>query len=52
MPLEPVPWRMVTVCGLNLIKQSHIGKELQIFLTLIKELIIFTELMVQPGSEH
>lgn len=39
MPFEPVLWRMARACGLDLIKRSHIGKELQIFLTLIKELI-------------
>lgn len=40
--------RMGKACGLNFIKSSHIEKETQIFLTLIKGLTIFTELMVQP----
>lgn len=40
MPYDPVPWRMGQTCGLYLIK-THIGKRLQLFLTLIKGLIIF-----------
>lgn len=48
MPFVPVPPRMWAEPH----KKESRGKESQVFMTIIKELIIFTEVMVQPGFEH
>lgn len=51
MPFVPVPQRIGRMWAEPLEKESY-GKESQVFLAIIKELIIFTEVMVQPGFEH
>lgn len=51
MPFVLVPQRMGRMWAEPHKKESY-GKKLQVFLAIIKELIIFTEVMVQPGFEH
>lgn len=51
MPFVPVPQRIGRMWAEPHKKESY-RKESQVFLTIIKELIIFTEVMVQPGFEH